>query len=236
MRDTRTCTAKRHGTPSAYRHYRCRCPETVEAHRLYNKRLRQGRPEVRRLPAFPITRRIQALMAIGHTAEVIGAEVGRGRAAVIATARMRKWVTPATDAAYRAAYDKLSMIPGVSASTRARSRCWGYAPPLAWDEDSIDDPASQPRFGPQRSSDGEVDEAAVERALANDPSALTRMVDRRAAIARMRAAGVEVPVIAERLAAKTETIERSIAREDARKRSRQQAADTDQGAKGVMAA
>lgn len=202
-----TCVASRHGTLSAYQRHRCRCPEAREAWRLYGKRARQGRPEVRRVPALGTVRRIQALWAIGHTSTAIGAVIGRTAAHVTTTVKDRTWVSPRTAAAYREAYDRLSMLPGTSDRNRSQARTKGWAPPLAWDEGTIDDPAAKPRRGAKRRAT--VDHAAVELTITGTARAATTRADRRAVVERMTAAGASAALIAERLGVKPEAVERA---------------------------
>lgn len=94
-------------------------------------------------------RRLQALVAIGYTqaalAELIGftpansTELFRGHPVRATTARK-----------VAALYDQLSMTPGSSQRARTRADKLGWVPPLAWDDDTIDDPAAQPDTGLQR--------------------------------------------------------------------------------------
>ncbi|WP_329123945.1 hypothetical protein [Streptomyces sp. NBC_01353] len=51
----------------------------------------------------------------------------------------------AADDGIRAAYEALSMRTGTSAKTRLRAQRSGWAPPLAWDDDTIDDPHGVPQ-------------------------------------------------------------------------------------------
>ena len=44
-----------------------------------------------------------------------------------------------------AVYDELCMTPGPSKIAAAKARHMGFAPPLAWDETTIDDPTATPR-------------------------------------------------------------------------------------------
>lgn len=48
-------------------------------------------------------------------------------------------------------YDRLSGTPGPSDWQRRRAQAAGWAPPLAWDDDLIDDPAAKPDLGERRS-------------------------------------------------------------------------------------
>lgn len=65
----------------------------------------------------------------------------------------------------RALYEELSSIAApadtIHNRARQRGRRFGYAPPEAWDEDSIEDPAAQPKLEPQPL----VDDVRVQRAI-----------------------------------------------------------------------
>lgn len=136
------CAAPRHGTVSAYQRVGCRCADARQAARLYSKRRRLGRPEVRRLDATGTQRRVHALMALGHTAQTVGAAAGMSAFQVQQTTR-RRWVSPRTATRIAAAYDRLCGTRGTSQVTRRRAVWLGWAPPLAWED--IDDPAERPK-------------------------------------------------------------------------------------------
>lgn len=97
------------------------------------------------VPAVGATRRIRALYALGHFNRVIAEEAGISRDAVWYLAS-GAWSTVkvAMDDEIRAAYDRLSMKTGASWKTRRLAERKGWVPPLAWDEDAIDDPAACP--------------------------------------------------------------------------------------------
>ena len=145
--DRSRCTASRHGTMSAYTRAGCRCADAREAKRLYVKRQRVGRPEIRRVDATGARRRIRALMALGHTMTVIGRTAGITPDCVSQVANQRRWLAPATHAKIVAAYDRLSMVVGGSPRIRRYARDRGWPPPLAWEDGTIDDPAARPVFG-----------------------------------------------------------------------------------------
>jgi transposase-like protein len=88
-------------------------------------------------------------MALGHTAEQITIAAGWSCTST-AVRRLahtdQKYVHPNTAAGMQAAYDKLSMTVGTSNQVRVRARRSGYLPPLAWDDDTIDDPKARPAF------------------------------------------------------------------------------------------
>ena len=50
-------------------------------------------------------------------------------------------------------YDRLSMTPGPSQEARDRAKRKGWRPPLAWDDDSIEDPEAKPDRGEKRHAD-----------------------------------------------------------------------------------
>lgn len=118
------CPATRHGTVSAYQRAGCRCSDAREATRLYSKRQRAGRPEVRRLDATGTRRRIHALMALGHTSAAIGAAARMTAFQAQQTTR-RRWVSPSTASRIGAAYERLCAIRGTSEVTRRRAMWWG---------------------------------------------------------------------------------------------------------------
>jgi hypothetical protein len=157
--DRSTCSAPRHGTIAALRHNGCTCPDSREQRRLYDKRRSLGRPERRREPALGISRRIQALWAIGHNSATIGAHANMHPQEVQQLAKHRDWVTPATAADVHRAYRNLKDIPGTSDTTARRAAAAGYKPPPYWDAgDDIDlpDPEPDPDL---------VDDVLVEQAL-----------------------------------------------------------------------
>ncbi|MEV8101015.1 helix-turn-helix transcriptional regulator [Streptomyces sp. NPDC088135] len=92
------------------------------------------------------TRRVRALYALGHFNREIALVAGVSRDAVCYLAS-GKWSTleVSADDGIRAAYDRLSMRAGESWKTRKLAERHGWAPPLAWDDDTIDDPAAVPQ-------------------------------------------------------------------------------------------
>lgn len=102
-------------------------------------------------------RRVQALVAIGWTLTEIAAEAGWtvGNLSGLVSAGER--VTAGTARAFAAVYDRWSMTPRTGASAdRARrfAARRGWLPPLAWDDDRIDDPAAVARPGRARPGGG----------------------------------------------------------------------------------
>jgi hypothetical protein len=100
------------------------------------------------VPAIGARRRIQALLALGWThAHITERMDGVGQTSQVALHQRGNWISRATHDAIVAAYEELGMTPGPSDLSRRRARARGYAPPLAWDEDGIDDPKAVPDLG-----------------------------------------------------------------------------------------
>lgn len=142
-----TCTAKRHGTITALMLDGCSCPEAIEDRNRRMRRARKMRQSGRplRVPIVGVRRRIQALMAIGWPRPEIARRIGwqGGSLGDLANPR-RSQVDRRTYLAVRAVYDELADKPGPSARTKGWARNRGYLPPLAWDDDLIDDPTYDP--------------------------------------------------------------------------------------------
>ena len=99
------------------------------------------------VPHLGATRRLHALMRIGwpHTAlagtyneEQLLQRISRSRGQRI-KARNYRWMA--------ALFDRYALTPGPSNSARIRAEKRGLAPPLAWSDDTIDDPNAQPDLG-----------------------------------------------------------------------------------------
>jgi hypothetical protein len=197
---------------SAYTNGGCRCAEAKEAARLYRKRLRYGLPTGRGCrDATGTRRRLRALVALGWTQDQLGGRLGMSRSVVseLILGRTYPQVEQATAGRVTAVYEHLSGTPGPSEPARARARQAGYAPPCAWDEHTIDDPAAGPDYGPQQCPPGYVDHIAVERGRRGDlPATGLRGDERAAAITMLSTGGQSAKTIAARLG----TSQRSITR------------------------
>ena len=147
-----------HGTPGKG----CRCPGCAQANRDYQARrarlIAYGQWDVL-TDATGTRRRIQALMRCGWSMSLLATRLGQPRQVLRAKLHVRGRVTPATAAAVRALYDELWDRPPPAgtrferrAATMARRYATerGWVPPLAWDEDAIDDPAAVPADGWER--------------------------------------------------------------------------------------
>ncbi len=179
------CSADYHGTDTAYRNARCRCPHALQAHRIYNKRFRLGTLEPVLLDATGTRRRIRGMWALGHpTTTIIAMSGGQlDRHQVIRSCQQER-ITPGKRALIVEAYRHLIVRPGSSERTRRRAQAAGYALPVQWGAD-IDDPNAVPdpiepepdisevdEIEPEPDI-GEIDEVAIELALTGRPVALT---------------------------------------------------------------
>jgi lambda repressor-like predicted transcriptional regulator len=147
-----------------------------------------GRNDETFVPRLGSVRRIQALLAIGWTHQAMKAHSGITTAVTLN--QKGEWITVRTHAAIAAMFDELSMKPGPSELSRRRNTRRGYAPPLAWDEGTIDDPKAKPHgaeFG----------------------STLKSRVDI-AEIIELREQGYTLPQIAERVGVCRETVIRRL--------------------------
>jgi len=97
------------------------------------------------------TRRLRALVAIGYTQSDLCARLGitDANGTQLFTASRKGRVRASTACRVAALYDELSMKPGPSQAARNRAQRKGWMPPLAWDDDGIDDPDAQPNVGHQ---------------------------------------------------------------------------------------
>lgn len=179
----------RHGTPAGGRVHRDHgekpCRPCADAEARYERGrqhdLLNGRP--RALPAHGTQLRLQALVALGHTFTRVGHELGTGvEAARLLAVRPRAFVRSTTAARVADLYDAWSMtLPPATTSRERRAATYartvatkrGWLPPLALDDDRIDDPGYRPTKHPTPAElqglDRDYDHAVVERVLAGDP-------------------------------------------------------------------
>lgn len=130
------------------------------------------------------SRRIAALMRIGWSQRAIAREAGlsQGR---IWNALHRDAIAAATAERIRRAFDRLHMTPGPSEQSVKFAIRQGFPPPLAWDEESIDDPAATPAPGWNvRNRRAEL---------------LEDVAERREQVRRLTKFGLSAPEIADRL-------------------------------------
>lgn len=127
----------------------------------------------------------------------------------------RAQVEQRTAAAVAKLYDQLWQVsPEGPSAARARRHAArrGWPGPLAWDDETIDDPAAAPDRGPSRAPMGEIDPAAVEALVAGRLTAAdVRPAERYAAILQLSREGRSAADIAAWIGASQRTVERVLA-------------------------
>jgi hypothetical protein len=144
------CTGDQHGTANAYRNHRCRCPGAAQQVTRHRKRRAAGLVPPGLVSNVGVIRRRQALGAIGYSLADLAPHFGVTAAALNCHVIEDRTVLRSTYEQWCRVYDLLSMTPGTNTRARREGRRRRWAPPLAWDDDSIDDPASKPDFGLRR--------------------------------------------------------------------------------------
>lgn len=108
------------------------------------------------------TRRIQALVALGYSQSFLAGRLDIGVGNFGPLSHGTRDVTVATARDVRALFDELGMTPPTARDrhhqasvTRSRryAQIAGWVPPLAWDDDTIDDPDAKPNVGEARKRD-----------------------------------------------------------------------------------
>ena len=173
-------------------------------------------------PATGTLRRIQALLAIGWTHALLTSFTGVDTAGVLHDSPRR--VSSRTYRAVEAAYREHALTPGPSAANRTRARKNGWEPPLAWEEDAIDDPNASPWVQPPALQEKKgaahadqqagIDEVAVERAMSGEPPAGMTRTERTEAVRRLALSGRSNSQIADRLGVHVRSVERMRADSD----------------------
>jgi hypothetical protein len=124
-----------------------------------------ARPETGLVPATGTARRLRALMLAGWRASDLAGELGYQAHALRRLVTSGQFTPAPTAAAVRDLYDRLWDKTGPSERTSRNGERRGWAPAMAWDDDTIDDPAAQPqgirppRHGSYRSAAEVVEDA-----------------------------------------------------------------------------
>lgn len=139
-----------HGTYTAYESDRCRCTRCALAYSRWKRAWLAGEDRERAtIDGSGTRRRLQALTVMGWSPPELALRLGMNEQSVLrlrnsSTARR---VLPATYGAVRDLYDQLwnRRSPGLHSQrlTNLALRK-GWHPPLAWDDDEIDNPAAKP--------------------------------------------------------------------------------------------
>lgn len=125
-----------------------------------------GRPNLNgSVPNIGTRRRIQALMAMGWRHQDLTPLLGFNSGNVVHQAG--NWITRRKHEATKGVYDRLWNQRGPATRiSLARVAKAGYAPPLAWDDDSIDDPNAEPDLGAKVYAQGRPPAGAIRRSEA----------------------------------------------------------------------
>jgi len=110
------------------------------------------------VPAVGTRRRIRALLAIGWRHQDLTPRLGYQSG--VALSRPGTMIEQWKHSAAVRVYDELWSTPGPSEVARARAARAGHAPPLAWDEDTLDDPDAVPHDCVRRGEQVDLDDVA----------------------------------------------------------------------------
>jgi hypothetical protein len=222
MRAKRDCRCPRvthvHGTYAAYDCDGCRCLPCAVAQSRWKAAWKAGTVRERNTaPVHGTRRRLQALTAMGWSPPELGVLTGLNDQVILRlrAANDARTVLFQTRDAVTAVYDDIWATRSTGRHQlrmRNLARRHGWLPPLAWDDDSIDDPAATPNLGTAPAVD--LDEVAIREAIAGRRVPLTR-AERREAVTRMTDARYSAQEIAARLG----TYQRQVTRDRAKERS-----------------
>lgn len=174
----------------------CRAAHVRAAQRYRKRRILAHAPL--KVDATGTRRRLRALARIGWTGAVLGERLGVSRDAVNKMTRHAQ-VYRTTAEKVAALYDELSMTPGPSERVRRMAKAKGWPPPLAYDEEDLDDPRARPAIGyALQRQQRAFDEIAVERAM-HDASVRLRPAERAEVVRRLTRAGLSAAQIAQRV-------------------------------------
>lgn len=130
------------------------------------------------VPGTGAIRRLQGLYALGHYNGDIADDSGLSRDFIT---ELTRGVYPTLNARHdkviKETYGRLSMRVGQSWQTRRLAARMGWAPPLAWDDDTIDDPGAVPALDAARPRPSTSKDAAA-CWLAGESVILNKMAQR----------------------------------------------------------
>ncbi|UOY03174.1 helix-turn-helix domain containing protein [Blastococcus sp. PRF04-17] len=169
-----------------------------------------------RVDATGTHRRLQALVAIGWSTELLAAQLGR-RPSSLCRSMTGQSVTARTAQEIAALYERLWSTRPPRATTeqraaadaaRAKAAAQGWLPPLAWDNIDVDPTPPTLTACPFQATD--IDEIAVERALAGDHITYHELtaVEQQEAVRRLTARGSSIRDIAAQLGTTKRTVSR----------------------------
>lgn len=191
----------RHGTNAGYMAHafgdRDYCEPCRAAHVRKRKetRLKNLRGQFAKVDATGTVRRVQALLALGHThPEIAAAAGGAKNVSKNVVLNRYDYIHIDVERAIRRAYERLSMTVPTHWRNREcarRAKKLGYLTPLAWDDDFIDDP----EFTPKRVetiTKKDIDPVVVQRVLAGDTYLHTTIAEKREVVRRWQGSQYEL--------------------------------------------
>lgn len=155
----------------------------------YRRDLILGRHQPRVVPSVGTIRRIHALQRLGWTADLIAAHGPWASGDAVAEFTKRPRINRRNAEFIADIYDLLSMQLGPSDLTRRHAERQRWAPPLAWDDDQLDDPTARPSTSRRGTAADAIDEGAVERILAGERGVNANHVTRVEVVRRWDATG-----------------------------------------------
>jgi hypothetical protein len=183
--------------------------------------LRIGRHDANRAPHSRVDvtgtrRRLQALVAIGWPASLLANLLGR-RPSSLCRSMTGESVTARTAQEVAALYERLcnTRPPRITSGQRAAADAAqaeavarGWLPPLAWDDIDTDPAPPAPTACPSQGND--LDEIAVERALAGDHITYEDLtsIEQQEVVRRLTARGSSIRDIAAQLGTTKRTVSR----------------------------
>lgn len=189
----------RHGTVAGYNRIPCRerCCKDAMAQYKVKRELDLMAGKSRIVPAIGTQRRVQALSCLGWSNAEVARRAGMHPEHLPRLVNHAETINRQTAARIAKVYDELSMKFPPSrtkqekqAITYARNvaRRKGWLPPLAWDDDYIDDPTYRPSIVAEENVRGKrqmVDETEVIRILdGQPPSRYTSPAEKREVVRR----------------------------------------------------
>jgi hypothetical protein len=168
-----------------------------------------------RVPALGATRRIRALSALGHTAEVIGGHLDMPADAVSKLCGEFR-VMGSTWFRVCEVYEELSCLPGESVIARRRASARGFPAPLDWEGWDIDHPGHMPVA--TKEDKKLVDEVLVARILKGGYTGPISRLERAAVMDHALAHGWTNTRVAEVLGVRLDSASRAIIQHRAKSR------------------
>lgn len=139
------------------------------------------------VPRVGAQRRVRALFSQGWTDAALTGRTGTppGSFRAVASRPGRRWISARWWRLVAKTYDELWNRAGPHEPNRRHAKRYGWQPPMAWDEESIDDPLAGPwTKAEDHAASVDIDVVAVERAVAGtrstplSPAELIAVVER----------------------------------------------------------